>query len=295
MLDLEEKLELVDQLPTNKDIISWAQQQQQQHGPAESPVAKKGTDKDNMLSEMWQFMKVNRRLQAVEEAVERTMSILNEFLGGGGESIKSLLDSVRKISEEMEIVKDKISGASNTSVVGTAGSAFNNNKLPSDSLEALDRRGQYEDFPHDKLGSFATKDDLQMYVKWSALEEALNVSKSDPKRTKVLPIEVRRTSFKGDVQRLPMEVLEEGEVITQDADERARSAPAPPPSQSPVCLPEAPKTALTRSTQVGSKVIYDDKLAAMELCFSSDRHRLGTENAGGVGHVVVRKDSPLMD
>lgn len=250
VLQLEQKLRLIDELPSNQEIINWAQQNEQTDS---SPRNK--TDKDSILSGVWQFMKINRRLQAAEDGIDRVMSILTDFLGGDGESIKELHVGINDLSDDIKRLKEQVfTGKGIGDASGGSdgvGSSRESGKLDTNTLEALNRLGEFKDIVHDKLSNFVTKDDLQIYVKWPALEEALSLSKIDPKRNKFPPSEVERTSLEGHDIKLPEGVMGGDEIGTCDSEGRPKSAPVPSASQSQVLVPQAPKTALTRSTEVG--------------------------------------------
>ena len=65
---------------------------------------------------IWQFMKINSRLQAAEEAIDRVMTILHEFLGNGAHSsmkdiqseINGLTDDVNNLKNLLQVQESKV-------------------------------------------------------------------------------------------------------------------------------------------------------------------------------------------
>lgn len=230
-------MKILDNPPSNQFIIEQAQQSK--HLNQDEAVTQ------TTLSGLWQFMKFNKRLQATEEAIDRVMTILNEFLGTDGKTITSLKSDVEDVANELKNLKESIHGQTN-SVDSNLG------QKPSTEAfiegDAMSRINSIEK----ELGSrFATKDELSVYVKWPALEEALNVKKTDLERenrvaTGAVTLHPEETPVKDPDHN--NNVSEE--VVDTESDGRPRSAPMPPTLQTPIPAPEHPKTAFTRSTQV---------------------------------------------
>lgn len=230
-------MKILDNPPSNQFIIEQAQQSK--HLNQDEAVTQ------TTLSGLWQFMKFNKRLQATEEAIDRVMTILNEFLGTDGKTITSLKSDMEDVANELKNLKESIHGQTN-SVDSNLG------QKPSTEAfiegDAMSRINSIEK----ELGSrFATKDELSVYVKWPALEEALNVKKTDLERenrvaTGAVALHPEETPVKDPDHN--NNVSEE--VVDTESDGRPRSAPMPPTLQTPIPAPEHPKTAFTRSTQV---------------------------------------------
>lgn len=230
-------MKILDNPPSNQFIIEQAQQSK--HLNQDEAVTQA------TLSGLWQFMKFNKRLQATEEAIDRVMTILNEFLGTDGKTITSLKSEVEDVANELKNLRESILGQTK-SVDGNLG------QKPSTGAfiegDAMLRINSIEK----ELGSrFATKDELSVYVKWPALEEALNVKKTD--------LERENRVATGAVSLHPEETLvkdpdhnnnESEEVDDTESDGQPQSAPLPPTLQTPIPALEHPKTAFTRSTQV---------------------------------------------
>lgn len=53
-------------------------------------------------------MKINSRLQAAEEAIDRIMSILNEFFKGGPQSMKEVQSEVSGLADDVNILKNML-------------------------------------------------------------------------------------------------------------------------------------------------------------------------------------------
>lgn len=230
-------MKILDNPPSNQFIIEQAQQSK--HLNQDEAVTQ------TTLSGLWQFMKFNKRLQATEEAIDRVMTILNEFLGTDGKTITSLKSDMEDVANELKNLKESIHGQTN-SVDSNLG------QKPSTEAfiegDAMSRINSIEK----ELGSrFATKDELSVYVKWPALEEALNVKKTDLERenrvaTGAVTLHPEETPVKDPDHN--NNVSEE--VVDTESDGRPRSAPMPPTLQTPIPAPEHPKTAFARSTQV---------------------------------------------
>lgn len=226
--NLEDKLKLLDEFPSNKTIIQEAQR-------TESAT----NNKDNTLSGIWQFMKINRRLQAAEEGIDRIMSIIHEFLGSGpGKSLGELSNSVQDLSSELQQLKEQL----------------NNSTLPKESPRKDENLVSNEDLKR-SLSGLASKEELKEYVKWPALEEALQVKK-DKNKFKEKDVDIMKIDHQKETDGIKedKEVKKEKEGIkeklVEEVSERPKSSPAPP-TQSPVPVREVPKTAMvTEATQV---------------------------------------------
>ena len=230
-------MKILDNPPSNQFIIEQAQQSK--HLNQDEAVTQ------TTLSGLWQFMKFNKRLQATEEAIDRVMTILNEFLGTDGKTITSLKSDVEDVANELKNLKESIHGQTNS---------VDSNLRQKPSTEAFiegDAMSRINSIEKELGSRFATKDELSVYVKWPALEEALNVKKTDLERenrvaTGAVTLHPEETPVKDPDHN--NNVSEE--VVDTESDGRPRSAPMPPTLQTPIPAPEHPKTAFTRSTQV---------------------------------------------
>lgn len=158
VLNIEKKLEILEDLPSNGEILQRAKQKKD----ARTPVA-----------DMWQFININRRLGATEIGIEKLTSLLDTMM-------KEVSD-VKETAEEINGLKNKVSEleklTSNLSERITALESVDNSqekKKLEDLLKELQNlKKQVDDLP--------TKDDLNnldIYVKWPQLEEALNARRS---------------------------------------------------------------------------------------------------------------------
>lgn len=177
-------------------------------------------------------MKINRRLQAAEEGIDRIMSIINEFLGSvSRKNIGELSNTVQDLSAELQQLKEQL----------------NNSTLQNDNPRKDDNLVNSEDLKK-HLNALATKEELKEYVTWPALEEALQVKK-DKNKSNEKDVNV----MKIDHQKESDEPKEGKDVeVKKEVPMRPKSSPAPP-TQSPAPVREVPKTAMvTEATQVNS-------------------------------------------
>lgn len=191
-------------------------------------------------------MKFNRRLQATEEAIDRVMTILNEFLGSDGKIISGVKSEVEDIANELKNLKESFLAQKTGDI-----------NVGQDSL--LEKSGDSDGSQHHQLNSlekrlqdkFVTKDDLLVYVKWPALEEALNVKKTD------LENGIKSEGYKDRssvlLEKTDSHFETENRASDTESDGRPQTAPLPSTLQTPVPTPEVPKTAFPRSTQVGDQ------------------------------------------
>lgn len=193
-------------------------------------------------------MKFNRRLQATEEAIDRVMTILNEFLGSDGKIISGVRSEVEDIASELKNLKESLlsqkTDGSNAGQNLLQGKTGDSDESQQQQLNSLEKRLQ---------DRFVTKDDLSVYVKWPSLEEALNVKKTD--------LEKRyEDGYKGDSSVLLQKASDdhfnsENKASETESDGRPQTAPLPSTLQTPIPTPEIPKTAFASSTQVGVLLI----------------------------------------
>lgn len=238
--ELEERLKILDNLPSNQFIIDQAQQK--------NDTTQDDPSNQNVLSGMWQLMKFNRRLQATEEAIDRVMTILNEFLGSDGKIISGVRSEVDDIASELKNLKESLlSQKTDDNNLGqnlSQGATGDSDASQQQRLNSLEKQLQER---------FVTKDDLSVYVKWPALEDALNVKKTDLEQR-------HKEGYKGESNLLLQKasndhVSSENKASDTESDGRPQTAPLPSTLQTPVPTPEIPKTAFASSAQVGAHFI----------------------------------------
>lgn len=196
---------------------------------------------------MWQFMKFNRRLQATEEAIDRVMTILNEFLGSDGKIISGVRSEVDDIASELKNLKESLLSQQ------TGDNSIGQSLLQGNIGDGDGSQQQVNSLEKQLQERFVTKDDLSVYVKWPALEEALNVKKTD--------LEQRHgEEYKEDSSVLFEKTSHdhansENKASDTESDGRPQTAPLPSTMQTPVPTPTIPKTAFASSSQVGPHFI----------------------------------------
>lgn len=232
--ELEDRLKILDSPPSTQFIIEQAQQN--------NNTSQDDATKQNALSGMWQFMKFNRRLQATEEAIDRVMTILNEFLGSDGKIISGVRSEVDDIANELKNLKESF--LAQKTVDNDLGQNLSIGKSGDIDGDASQRLNSIEKRLQDR---FVTKDDLLVYVKWPALEEALNVKKTDIEKRHKEP-----QDSSGFLEQASdhFDHYSENKGSDTESDGRPQTAPLPSTLQTPIQTPEFPKTAFARSPQV---------------------------------------------
>ncbi|KAL9985351.1 hypothetical protein ACROYT_G007743 [Oculina patagonica] len=273
--ELEDRLKILDNPPSNQFIIEQARQK--------NDTTQDDATNQNVLSGMWQFMKFNKRLQATEEAIDRVMTILNEFLGSDGKIISGVKSEVEDIANELKNLKESFLGQK------TDGINRGQDLLPVKSVD-VDGSQQHQLNSLEKRlqDRFVTKDDLLVYVKWPALEEALNVKKTD------LEKRYKSEGHKEDSSVLLEKTSDdhfdsENKASDTESDGRPQTAPLASTSHTPIPTPEIPKTAFTRSTQenIPEMSAADHPSQEMVECLRqigelSDKHSIVEKNVAGV-------------
>ena len=237
--ELEDRLKILDDPPSSKFIIEEAKQPHQDERSTQST-----------LSSMWQLMKINKRLQATEDAVERIMAILHEFLGTDGKAISGLKSDMEDVANELKNLKESLFGAENDSRQRWMGG----------DNDAASRLSSLEEH----LNKLVKKDELALYVKWPALEEALNVKRTDLERrhkdktrTNVLNLENETHGSSVLEVKEDKEVDNKGNIESDtESDGRAQTAPLPSSLGTPIPMLDYPKTAFTQSTQVRMQLLH---------------------------------------
>lgn len=189
-------------------------------------------------------MKINKRLQATEDAVDRIMAILHEFLGTDGKAISGLKSDMEGVANELKNLKDSLFGAENDS----------RQRWMDGGNDAASRLSSLEE----DVKKLVKKDELALYVKWPALEEAMNVKRTDLEirrtdktHTNILNLEKETDGSSVLVDKEYKEVVDKSNIESDtESDGRAQTAPLPSSLHTPIPMPEYPKTAFTQSTQV---------------------------------------------
>ena len=98
------------------------------------------------------------------------------------------------------------------------------------------------------VDNLVTKDDLRLYVKWPALEEALNVKKR--------PVAVNNVVSMIDNNQDSHAVTMIDYNQDSHPDSRPHTVPEKSSNQTPVATPIPPKTAVCQSTQVSFVILF---------------------------------------
>lgn len=234
--ELENRFKILDNPPSNQYIIEQAQQGKN--------LNQDEATTQNTLSGMWQLMKFNKRLQATEEAMDRVMTILNEFLGSDGKAIGGLKSDIEDVTSELRNLKETFLQQTRTGDNNLEQKSLAKSMGEGDSMARLNLLEK-------QLSGFVTKDELSVYVKWPALEKALNVKKTDLEKSNNKYTE-RNVLEENSLQKSDHFESKNGAPDTEP-DGRPQTAPSPSTYQTPIPTPECPKTAFTRSTQVNTQ------------------------------------------
>ncbi|XP_068674886.1 glutamine-rich protein 2-like isoform X2 [Montipora foliosa] len=155
---IEKKLEILDDLPSNGEILQRAKLKKD----GRTPVA-----------DMWQFININRRLGAAETGIEKLTSLLDTMMREVGD--------VKEASEEISTLKKKMSE------LAKQNEGLNERITALESVDSSEEKKKLEDLLNElknlkkQVDDLPTKDDLDnldVYVKWPQLEEALNARRS---------------------------------------------------------------------------------------------------------------------
>lgn len=92
LASVEAQLSTLDNLPVDKSFLAQSTNSDDSHTTAQDK-------KENALAMMWKYMKVQKRLQATEEAVEKVMNILNDVIEDVGH-LKNVESHLEKLREE---------------------------------------------------------------------------------------------------------------------------------------------------------------------------------------------------
>ncbi|XP_068744363.1 restin homolog [Montipora capricornis] len=245
--ELEDRLKIFDHPHSNKYIIEQEQQLKQLNQYEGSA--------QNDLSGMWQLMKFNKRLQATEDAIDRIMAILNEFLGSDGKAISGLKSDLEDVANELKNLKGNLFGPE------TEGGDNSRQRLMAKMLGGNDATSRLRSL-EEQLKTFVRKDELGLYVKWPALEEAMNIKKTDLEKRHSNVLNVwKSTDVSSDLAEkeniASTELVDKGnEESDTESDGRAQTAPLPSTLHTPIPTPDCPKTAFTQSTQVNVEELH---------------------------------------
>ncbi|XP_068762227.1 glutamine-rich protein 2-like isoform X3 [Montipora capricornis] len=155
---IEKKLEILDDLPSNGEILQRAKLKKD----GRTPVA-----------DMWQFININRRLGAAETGIEKLTSLLDTMMREVGD--------VKEAAEEISTLKKKMSE------LAKQNEGLNERITALESVDSSEEKKKLEDLLNElknlkkQVDDLPTKDDLDnldVYVKWPQLEEALNARRS---------------------------------------------------------------------------------------------------------------------
>lgn len=156
---IEKKLEILDDLPSNGEILQRAKL--------------KKDDKISPVADMWQFININRRLGATEIGIEKLTSLLDAMMSEVGD-IKDAAKEINTLKNQMsELEKLNIRLNERITALESLDSSEEKKKLEDLLMELQNLKKQVYELP--------TKDDLDcldIYVKWPQLEEALNAKRS---------------------------------------------------------------------------------------------------------------------
>ncbi|EDO30155.1 predicted protein [Nematostella vectensis] len=155
---IEKRLELLDDIPSNTEILQRAKQKQD----ARTPVG-----------DMWQFININRRLGATETAIEKLTSLLDNMMAEVND-VKELANGIDDLKKQIsELEKQQSSLESRVKALESVDNSEEQKKLE-DLIKELNKLKS-------RVNELPTKDDLDnldIYVKWPQLEEALNARRT---------------------------------------------------------------------------------------------------------------------
>ncbi|XP_032225156.2 glutamine-rich protein 2 isoform X2 [Nematostella vectensis] len=155
---IEKRLELLDDIPSNTEILQRAKQKQD----ARTPVG-----------DMWQFININRRLGATETAIEKLTSLLDNMMAEVND-VKELANGIDDLKKQiLELEKQQSSLESRVKALESVDNSEEQKKLE-DLIKELNKLKS-------RVNELPTKDDLDnldIYVKWPQLEEALNARRT---------------------------------------------------------------------------------------------------------------------
>lgn len=155
---IEKRLDVLDDLPSDTEILQRSKQKKEGRTP---------------VGDMWQFININRRLGATETGIEK---------------LTSLLDTMMKEVSEVKETAAEINGLKNKfTELEKLNSSLSERISALESVDNSEERKKMEDLLKEmqhlkkQVDGLPTMDDLNnldIYVKWPQLEEALNARRS---------------------------------------------------------------------------------------------------------------------
>lgn len=155
---IEKRLDVLDDLPSNAEILQRAKQKKDGRTP---------------VGDMWQFININRRLGATETGIDKLTSLLDTMM-------KEVSD-VKETAAEIDELKNKLAKLEKLN------SSLSERISALESVDNSEERKKMEDLLKEmqnlknQVDGLPTMDDLNnldIYVKWPQLEEALNARRS---------------------------------------------------------------------------------------------------------------------
>lgn len=151
--NLESRLSVLDELPSNSDILKRAREKKE----GRTPVA-----------DIWQFININRRLSATETAIEKLSSLLEHAI--------SEFDAFKELEKELSKIKKSIADMEETSESFMKRLETLENSDSKDDAEKLKQVKKDLENLQVQVESLPTKKDikdLDICVKWPQFESAL--------------------------------------------------------------------------------------------------------------------------
>ncbi|XP_020607352.1 glutamine-rich protein 2-like isoform X2 [Orbicella faveolata] len=156
--NIEKRLDILDDLPSNSEILQRAKQKKDGRTP---------------VGDMWQFININRRLGATETGIEKITTLLDTMMKEVGD-VKEATEEVSELKRKLaELEKLNSSLSERINALESVDNSEERRKMEDLLKELENLKKQVDDLP--------TKDDLEnldIYVKWPQLEEALNARRS---------------------------------------------------------------------------------------------------------------------
>nr|XP_058972175.1 glutamine-rich protein 2-like isoform X4 [Pocillopora verrucosa] len=155
---IEKRLDVLDDLPSDTEILQRSKQKKEGRTP---------------VGDMWQFININRRLGATETGIEKLTSLLDTMM--------KEVSEVKETAAEIDGLKNKFTELEKLN------SSLSERISALESVDNSEERKKMEDLLKEmqhlkkQVDGLPTMDDLNnldIYVKWPQLEEALNARRS---------------------------------------------------------------------------------------------------------------------
>ncbi|XP_027039298.1 glutamine-rich protein 2 isoform X4 [Pocillopora verrucosa] len=155
---IEKRLDVLDDLPSDTEILQRSKQKKEGRTP---------------VGDMWQFININRRLGATETGIEKLTSLLDTMM--------KEVSEVKETAAEIDDLKNKFTELEKLN------SSLSERISALESVDNSEERKKMEDLLKEmqhlkkQVDGLPTMDDLNnldIYVKWPQLEEALNARRS---------------------------------------------------------------------------------------------------------------------